>query len=106
MAVNFISKGESDLAALKLSISEQNTEVVFKNRFGRNVIIRQYEAKKMVRRGEGTIVEVVGELRKTRVKKPSVKAKPKFSEVPNTSIEELNDPFEAKDNKPVFKNIK
>ena len=77
MAITFISKGEADQAAVQKSLKERNTEVLFKNRFGREVIIRQYEAKKMVRRGEGEIVKTLGELRKKSAKREKMKASKK-----------------------------
>lgn len=78
MAITFISKGEADMDKVKLAFKQQNTEVLFRNRFGREVIIREYEANKMVRRGEGEIVKVIGELQKKRKKKEAAKkAEPK-----------------------------
>jgi len=73
MAITFNSKEDADKATnLKLQ-KQLKTEVLYKNaRTGREVVTIEYYARKMVRRGEGEILEVLGdtaELKKKRATK-------------------------------------
>ena len=92
MAITVISNGEGlktkgdiDKASLLESQKQQKTEVLFKNRFGREVIITEYHAKKMVRRGEG---EIIGEGRP--IQKRGKKIKQETIEDLRTQFEEMN----------------
>lgn len=71
--ITIVSKGEADLEAIQKAEEQRRTTVIYKNtRTGRKVTMREYEARKMVKRGEGTIVKVLGlesELKKERIVK-------------------------------------
>jgi hypothetical protein len=56
MAVNIISRGEADQARTLQAYKDMRTEVLFENRFGRQIWTRLYDAKKFVKRDEGHIV--------------------------------------------------
>jgi len=89
------TKGDLDRASLLLARKQQKTQVTFKNRFGREVIITEYHAKRMVRRGEG---EIIGE------GEPLVKRNKK--QAPQETIEGLRAKFEEVNGRPVPNNKK
>lgn len=89
------TKGDIDRASLLASQQQQRTEVTFINRFGREVVITEYHAKKMVRRGEGEIVKGSDKPLQRRKKK-----------VKQEDIENLRTKYEELNGKPVPNNKK
>ena len=69
----FVSKEDADANQVAELQRQRVTEVLFKNaRSGRETVIMEYVAKKMVRRNEGEIIKVLGntyELKKKRAEK-------------------------------------
>jgi len=88
------TKGDVDKAALLLAQQQQKQQVTFRNRFGREVIVTLYHAKKMVRRGEGEIISEA---------EPLVKKSGKRKQ---ETIEDLRAKFEKVNGRPVPSNKK
>lgn len=111
MATNFISRGEADQAHAVQALQDMQTEVLYENRFGRQLWIRLYEGKKFVRRGEGKIFpDTERPIQNKRVKKSQAKTEaPKETQV-NTEaqkpVRDLKAEYEAKFGKKVPNNKK
>lgn len=104
------TKGDLDRQALEIAQKQRKTEVTFKNRFGREVIVTEYHAKKMERRGEGKIVSEGRPIQKksTRVQKEVVvPVVEKEAVVPEqTELKVLQAKFEEAQGRPVPNNKK
>lgn len=91
----FDTKGEVDKAALQAALKQKKHEVLIRNRFGREVYISEYHAKKMVARQE---CEIISEPR------PLVKKSGKLPK--QETIEDLHKKFEELNGRPVPNNKK